>query len=80
MTYKEHALKIANEMYNGSVFEKTKEEHLLELENAKRCSIIALNLLIEAYQNVLKYDDNTMLMIDVDYYQNVIKEAEKLTD
>jgi hypothetical protein len=43
MTPTEKALEIANAMYNGSVFDKTKEQHLLELENAKRCALIAVN-------------------------------------
>jgi hypothetical protein len=77
---KAKALEIANSMYNGSVFDKTKTEHLLELENAKRCAVNAVKLLIEAYRNVLQYDDNTFLIIDIDYYTNVILEIEKLTD
>lgn len=42
MSPKEKANKIANNMYNGSVFSKTKKEHLEELENAKRCSLILI--------------------------------------
>jgi hypothetical protein len=47
MTPVEKALEIANAMYNGSVFDKTKEQHLQELENAKRCALIAVNELIK---------------------------------
>lgn len=44
MTPKEKANELANKMYNGSVFDKTKEEHILECENAKRCARIAIEL------------------------------------
>jgi hypothetical protein len=46
MTAKEKAIEIANKMYNGGVFGKSKEEHLKELENAKRGALIAVNELI----------------------------------
>jgi hypothetical protein len=46
MTAKEKAVEIANKMYNGGVFGKSKEEHLKESENAKRGALIAVNELI----------------------------------
>lgn len=56
MIPKEKALEIANQMYNGSVFHKTKEEHLKELENAKRCALIAVNELINETRTKYWYD------------------------
>jgi translation elongation factor EF-1alpha len=43
MTPKEHANRLGNKMYNGDVFSKTKNEHLAELDNAKRCSLNAID-------------------------------------
>lgn len=43
----EKALAIANAMYQGDVFEKSKEEHLAELVRARNCAIVAVDLLIE---------------------------------
>lgn len=42
----EKALTIANAMYQGDVFKKSKEEHLAELARAQKCAIIAIDLLI----------------------------------
>lgn len=56
MIPKEKALEIANQMYNGSVFDKSKEEHLKELENAKRCALIAVNELINETRTKYWYD------------------------
>jgi hypothetical protein len=47
MTPKEKANELANKMYKGSPFDKTKEEHILECENAKRCALIAVDELIQ---------------------------------
>jgi hypothetical protein len=49
MTPTEKALEIANAMYNGNVFDKTKEQHLAEIENAKRCALICVNELIYSH-------------------------------
>jgi hypothetical protein len=46
MTYKEKALELGNKMYRGDVFSKTKEEHLKELEEAKRYAIIAVDEIV----------------------------------
>ena len=53
MTAKEKALEIGNAMYNGSIFEKTKEQHIEELINAKRCALIAVDeiLSLDIYQS-----------------------------
>ena len=70
MTPKEKALEIANAMYNGSVFDKTKEQHLQELENAKRCALIAVDEIIAKH-----YDDWDSHSA---YWQEVKQEIEKL--
>ena len=62
MNPKEKALEIANAMYNGSVFDKTKEQHLLELENAKRCALIAVDEIIQEYQSMS--DSESILVIN----------------
>jgi hypothetical protein len=42
------------------------------------CAKKAVNFLLSAYENVLKYDDNIFLEIDVDYYKNVLKELDNM--
>jgi hypothetical protein len=55
MTPKKTANLIANKMYNGSPFEKTTDMHILEVVNAKRCALIAVDLILdivtESYDN-----------------------------
>ena len=88
MTPKEKALEIANAMYNGSVFDKTKEQHLQELENAKRCALIAVD---EKYSGIINVivdlkgrgciDDKTFLKALDDMnteWEEVKQEIEKL--
>ena len=72
MTPKEKALELGNKMYNGSVFNKDKKEHLAELQNAKRCALISVNELIEeAYYTDGYYDR-------LEYWEKVKQEIEKL--
>ncbi len=42
------------------------------------CAKKSVKFLLSAYENVLKYDDNTFLEIDVDYYKNVLKELDNM--
>jgi hypothetical protein len=67
MTPKEKANELANKMYKGSPFDKTKEEHILECEIAKRCVLIAVDEIIYAVEG--KYDQ---------YWIEVKQEIEKL--
>jgi uncharacterized protein YozE (UPF0346 family) len=52
MTPKEKASELANKMYKGSPFHKTKEQHILECETAKKDAITAVNEFIEYWQQV----------------------------
>jgi len=71
MNQKEKALELGNKMYNGSVFSKTIKEHLDELQNAKRCALIAVDEIIKIIEdNCLEYDDS--------YWNEVKQEIEKL--
>jgi len=76
--YKEKALQLANKMYNGDVFTKTKQEHLDELENAKRCSIIAIEELINAtqYKCHIHYAHNDIETVE--FWEEVKKEIDNL--
>ena len=59
MTPKEKANEIGNAMYNGSVFDYDKQGHLKEIENAKRCALIAVDELIKETGNRYWYDVKT---------------------
>jgi hypothetical protein len=59
MTPKEKANEIGNAMYNGSVFDYDKQGHLKEIENAKRCALIAVNELIKETGKKYWYDVKT---------------------
>ncbi len=71
MTPESKALELGNKMYNGSVFNKTKKEHLDELQNAKRCALIAVDEIIQTYHSPM--DDE-----QIQEWQEVRKEVEKL--
>lgn len=43
MTAIKKANELANKMYRGDVFEKTKEEHLNEIKEAKKYALIAVD-------------------------------------
>ena len=78
MTPKEKANEIANNMYNGSVFSKTKQEHLEELENAKRCALVAVNEIIATCPQ--KENEIFAVSKGMKYWADVKKEVEILTD
>ena len=59
MTPKEKANEIGNAMYNGSVFDYDKQGHLKEIENAKRCALIAVDELIKETGKRYWYDVKT---------------------
>lgn len=59
MTPKEKANEIGNAMYNGSVFDYDKQGHLKEIENAKRCALIAVDELIKETGKKWWYDVKT---------------------
>ena len=59
MTPKEKANEIGNAMYNGSVFDYDKQGHLKEIENAKRCALIAVDALIKETGKRYWYDVKT---------------------
>jgi hypothetical protein len=59
MTPKEKANEIGNAMYNGSVFDYDKQGHLKEIENAKRCALIAVDELIKETGKKYWYDVKT---------------------
>lgn len=56
MKAKEKANELANKMYRGNVFEKTKDEHLIELEMAKRYAQIAVDEIINDNPNIYDSD------------------------
>lgn len=77
--YKEKALEIANKMYNGSVFDKTKTEHLAELENAKRCSVIAIDEILKNIEATIAYHkDSLALPLNKEYWTIVKEEIHNL--
>jgi hypothetical protein len=73
----EKALEIANKMYYGSVFEKTKAEHLQEIIRAKQCALIAVDEIITAIENVFT-KSVAKLNSTYRYWQEVKNEIEKL--
>ena len=73
----EKALEIANKMYYGSVFEKTKAEHLQEIIRAKELALFAVDEIITAIENVFT-KSVAKLNSTYRYYQEVKTEIEKL--
>jgi len=73
----EKALEIANKMYYGSVFEKTKAEHLQEIIRAKELALFAVDEVITAIENVFT-KSVAKLNSTYRYYQEVKNEIEKL--
>jgi hypothetical protein len=78
----EKALEIANKMYYGSVFEKTKAEHLQEMIRAKEVALFAVDeILAEVPTEILDtYKGETHFIINDRYlfWQEVKQEIEKL--
>ncbi len=75
MTPKEKALELGNKMYNGSVFNKDKKEHLAELQNAKRCALIAVDEIIKELTEEISPSVHGFRH---KYWQEVKQEIEKL--
>jgi hypothetical protein len=73
----EKALEIANKMYYGSVFEKTKAEHLQEIIRAKELALFAVDEVITAIENVFT-KSVAKLNSTYRYWQEVKNEIEKL--
>jgi hypothetical protein len=73
MDAKSKALEIVNKMYRGNVFSKTKEEHLTELEEAKKYAIVAVDEIINDNPNI--YDSDRL---NYKYWENVKSEIQKL--
>jgi hypothetical protein len=73
----EKALEIANKMYYGSVFEKTKAEHLQEIIRAKELALFAVDEVITAIENVFT-KSVAKLNSTYRYWQEVKQEIEKL--
>ena len=70
----EKALEIANSMYEGNVFTKTKQQHLEELENAKRRALAIVKHIIGSAQDIpVTYGTSFN-----DYWYKVQIEANKL--
>jgi hypothetical protein len=74
LTPKEKALEIANAMYEGDVFTKTKQQHLEELENAKRRALVIIKHIINSAQDI----PITYATSFNDYWYKVQIEADKL--
>lgn len=72
MTPIKKANELANKMYRGKVFEKTKDEHLKELLEAKKYAIIAVE---EIINNPNIYDSNRL---NYKYWNEVKKQIELL--
>lgn len=70
------ANELANKMYNGDVFKKTKQEHLDELEISKLRATVVADEFINFFSKVLKWDEKTNG--NIHYWQEVIEEIEKL--
>lgn len=73
MKAKEKALELANKMYRGNVFDKTKEQHLEELEEAKKYAKITVAEIINDNPNI--YDSDRL---NYKYWLEVDKEIGKL--
>lgn len=79
----EKALAIANAMYQGDVFEKSKEEHLAELDRAQKCAIVAIDLLIEtaSEEKFVTWDFENVKPMSEKFYFTLTKiEIEKLLE
>ena len=79
----EKALAISNYMYQGSVFHKSKEEHLAELARAQKCAIVAIDLLIDTASenwNVTWELVEVTTKTEKDYFKLTKTEIEKLLD
>ena len=79
----EKALAIANAMYQGDVFEKSKDEHLAELDRAQKCAIVAIDLLIATASenwNVTWELVEVTTKTEKDYFKLTKTEIEKLLD
>ena len=72
MTPKEKALEIANAMYNGSVFDKTKEQHLLEIKNAKRCALICIEQVRQFNKSLFYASKGSLFDLYLDEVKNEI--------
>jgi hypothetical protein len=70
MTAKEKALELGNMFYRGSVFDKSKEEHLKEIKEAKTYALKAVDEIISVQCD---YYPN-----DLGYWEEVYTEIEKL--
>jgi hypothetical protein len=80
----EKALEIANKMYNGSVFDKTKAEHLQEIIRAKEVALFAVDEIIKVCPYIdlkIRETEDQLSAFDfqfVSYWQEVKNEIEKL--
>jgi hypothetical protein len=75
MTAKEKANELGNKFYNGSVFDYSKEEHLIEVKRAKKCAIICVNELLDT----VPYINNTQSEVKKRiYYMDVRTEINNL--
>ena len=73
MTPSKKANELANKMYRGNVFEKTKDEHLKELLEAKKYAIIAVEEIINDNPSI--YDSDRL---NFNYWNEVKKQIELL--
>ncbi len=77
MSPKEKANELANKMYEGKVFDKSKEEHLLECQKAKQRALIAVDEILRSEPrspNDVDWDDAGGTHY---YYMLQYEEAEK---
>jgi hypothetical protein len=68
---KEKALELANKFYRGSISDKSKEEHLLELLEAKKYALIAVDEILS--MKIVRKDDLTD-----EYWEEVKQEISTL--
>ena len=73
MTPKEKANELGNKFYRGDIFTNGKEAHLIELEQARICALIAVDELIDEQTSWQNGQVNPVL-----YWQEVKQEIEKL--
>ena len=73
MNAKEKANELGNKMYRGSVFLKSKEEHLQELIKAKKYATICVDEIINDNPNI--YDSDRL---NFKYWNEVKKQIELL--
>lgn len=76
---KEKANELGNKFYEGEVFDKTKEEHLLECERAKKRAILLVDeILLNIEATITYHKESFALPINKEYWLGVRNEINLL--